>query len=106
MTTVAGVPWFALKQPTEAYYVQFDFTDVVGDSTLSSAVVAAVDTADDSVVTSTITDVAQQSVGDYVVSVWLKAAGMTGKVYKITCLATAADGSKYELDAYLPVRAL
>jgi hypothetical protein len=90
------------KQPYEAYYIQFDFTRYLGTATISTATVTATDTADDSDVTSTITTVGSQSISGGSVYVWVK-AGTTGKTYQVTCKITASDGSKYELDALLPV---
>jgi hypothetical protein len=106
MTIEQGIEWFAPKQPTEQYYVQFDFTDVLGSATLTAATVSAIDAGTGTSVTSNLTDSAKQSVGSKMVSVWLKAWGTDGSDYKVSCLATASDGSKYELDAYLSMRAL
>ena len=90
------------KQPYEAYYIQFNFTRYLGTATISSATVTAVDIADNSDVTATITTVGSQSITSPSVYVWVK-AGTTAHTYQITCKITASDGSKYELDALLPV---
>ena len=90
------------KQPYEAYYISFNFARWLGTATISSATVNAVDDADDSDATATVTTVASQVITSPYVYVWVK-AGATGKEYQITCKIVATDGSKYELDALLPV---
>jgi hypothetical protein len=91
------------KQPTEAYYVSFDFTADLGVATISSAVVAAFDQAAPAVdLTATITTAAKQAIAGASVFTWVK-AGTAGHVYTITCKATASDGSVYEIDSALPV---
>lgn len=92
------------KQSTEAYYISFVFDDVVGTGeTIASATVVALDMADDSNVTATVTDVAKQSIAAAIVYVWVK-AGTDAHTYRITCTATSSLGAVYELEAILPVR--
>lgn len=93
------------KQPSEAYYVSFDFTNYLGVETVSSAVVVATDLADGTVATATVTTVGSQSVVSPYVYVWVK-AGTTGHNYGLSCVATCSAGSVYELDAVLPVAAV
>lgn len=90
------------KQPSESYYISFDFTAWLGSETVSSAVVVATDLADGSVVTSTVTTAGSQSIVSPHVYVWVK-AGTSGHNYNIACTATCSAGSVYELDAVLPV---
>lgn len=93
------------KQPSEAYFIAFDFTAWLGSETVSSAAVVATDLADGTVVTSTVTTVGSQSIVSPHVYVWVK-AGTSGHNYNINCVATCSGGSVYELDAVLPVLAV
>lgn len=90
------------KQPYEAYFISFNFAKWLGTATILTATVTATDTDDDSDATATVTTEGSQVVSSPSVYVWVK-AGTSGKVYQITCRITASDGSKYELDALLPV---
>lgn len=93
---------FRNKQAAEAYYIEFDFDELCGTATVSSATVAAkvVSTGVDA--TATITTVASQSISGTSVYVWVK-AGTAGTDYQITCTATASDGSIYELEGLMLV---
>lgn len=90
------------KQPYEAYFISFNFAKWLGTATILTATVTAADTDDDSDATSIVTTVESQVITSPSVYVWVK-AGTTAKSYKITCKIVASDGSKYELDALLPV---
>lgn len=90
------------KQSYEEYYIDFNFTKLLGVTTVSSATVVVTKTSDDSVVTSTLTDVDLQSIVSPHVYVWLK-GGVSGEEYKITCKIITSNGSKYELDASIDV---
>jgi hypothetical protein len=95
---------FGSKQPYESYYVAFDFTNVIGEATITTATVVVVDE-EGTVVTETLTTVGSQLIVSPIVNVWVK-GGATGKKYKITCkIGTDSTPSElYELDAWLPVR--
>jgi NADPH-dependent ferric siderophore reductase len=92
------------KQPSEAYYVQFDFTEAVDTDTISSATVTAVDESGTDVTTTIIT-AAKQTITSPSVYVWVK-GGTSGTVYTITCIITSSSGEIYELDAQLPVESV
>jgi len=96
---------FGKKQPSEAYYIAFDFTNVIttGDS-IATATITAIDLGDGTSATDTITTAAEQVIVSPKVYVWIK-AGTADHNYKITCkITTNADPSEiYELDARLPV---
>lgn len=89
------------KQPYEEYYVSFDFTNVIGSATVASATVIVTDPDGDDV-TSTLTDVGQQTITSPLVYIWIK-GGDSDKEYKVTCRITTDAGEKYEKDADLPV---
>jgi uncharacterized phiE125 gp8 family phage protein len=94
---------FRDKQANEAYFIEFDFTNMADTApTISSAVVSAkiVSTGVDA--TATITTAGSQTVSGSSVNVWVK-AGTTGTDYQITCVATASDGSVYELEGLMLV---
>ncbi len=90
------------KQPYEAYYISFDFTNDLGAETIASITVDAVDQstlADESAV---ILDVSKQVNTDDIVYVWVQ-SGTSGHDYLITCRIVGSEGSQYELDGILPV---
>ena len=92
------------KQASEAYYISWDFSGVLATGeTIASAVVAAVDMADSSVVTGTVTDAAKQSISTSYVYTWVK-AGTDGHTYRLTCTATSSLAAVYELEGILAVR--
>ena len=93
---------FRTKQASEAYYIEFDFSDLCGTATVSSATVAAVVHSTGVDATSTITTVGSQSISGTSVYVWVK-AGTDGTDYRITCTATASDGSIYEMEGLMLV---
>ena len=96
---------FDPKQPYEAYYVDFDFVNVlVDDDTISTATISAVDE-DSADATATITDVTKQDIDSPKVYVWVR-AGTTGKTYTITCKIVCTSGEKYELEGTLAVTEL
>lgn len=94
---------FTDKQPYEEYYVTFDFTEALGDETVSSATVTATRASTGEDATSTVTDAAEQEHDDYTVDVWIQ-GGVSGVEYKITCRIVGSAGSKYELDGLLLVK--
>lgn len=94
------------KQPSEAYYVSFDFDEWCGaGETVASATVVATDLADGSTVTSTVTDVTQQVLSTTFVYVWVR-AGTSAHNYNIACTAVTTEANTFELDAVLPVLAI
>ena len=100
------IPRLGDKQPYEEYYISFDFTEYLDSATISSATVTALDiTADpDSDVSTTLINSTKQKTDAFakIVYVWVR-AGTAEHEYQITCKVVASDGSKYELDAILPV---
>lgn len=90
------------KQPAEAYAVSFDFTAYLGAETVATATITATDTATLADVSTTILDVAQQSIATPIVYAWVR-AGTSGHNYLITCRIVGNLGSIYELDGILPV---
>lgn len=93
---------FGPKQPSEAYFVAFDFTTDLGAETIASATTVAIDQFDSSNVTATVLNGALQTNTTTVVNVWVR-AGTTGHRYLITCDIVGSLGSIYELDGILPV---
>lgn len=94
------------KQPSEAYYVGFDFTEYLGEAaTVDSAVVVAAEQIAGTDRTATVTDVAVQTITSPIVYVWVR-AGTSGINYVITCTATDSDGQVHQLEGILPVREL
>ncbi|MDD4984637.1 MAG: hypothetical protein PHQ43_02435, partial [Dehalococcoidales bacterium] len=63
---------FSAKQPDEEYYVLFDFGNVIGTDTVSSATVTAIDLDDDSDVSDTILDATSQTESGQYVYVWVQ----------------------------------
>ncbi len=99
---------FGKKQPSEAYKLAFDFTNVLVDGdTIASATITVIDIDSGADVTSTLTTVANQVISSPKVYFWIK-AGTSGHNYKVTCvIVTSADPAEtYELDARLPVIAI
>lgn len=94
---------FTVKQPSEAYYVCFDFTDVLGTETIAAVTsVIALDEADSSDVSLTVLLAASQTNTTKLVYAWVR-AGTTGHRYVITCKILGSAGSVYELEGILPV---
>ncbi len=93
---------FDAKQPYEAYYVDFDFVNVLGDSDeIHEATVTAVD-GNGADVTATIISTVKQSIVSPKVYVWVM-AGTTGQTYTITCKIVTDNLEKYEKEATLAV---
>jgi len=90
---------FPDKQSYEEYYISFNFFRLLakGNDTIATATVGVVDAAGADK-TSTLTDVAKQSVVTPRVYVWVK--GGTVQRYKITCQITTVGGKKWEMDCY------
>lgn len=93
---------FDSKQPWEEYHVGFNFSALLGEDTIATASVSAIDleTGDD--VTDTITDSDEQITSGSMVYVWVR-SGSDGGRYRITCRVTSSSGSRWELDGLLPV---
>lgn len=91
------------KQPYEAYYIAFDFSNVIASSSIVSATITVVDSSGEDK-TSTITTAESQVLTATQVNVWIK-GGTDGETYKITCriITNSVPAEKYELDAELPV---
>ena len=97
---------FDPKQPSEEYFLGFNFTENFDDDEdIASAAIVIIDTADDSDVTTTLSDVGNQVNNGKISYVWIQ-GGTTGHKYKITCVVTgdAVPPSIFELDAYIKVR--
>lgn len=94
------IKYFSPKQSYEEYYISFNFKNVLGDDTITSATVTVVDAlgAD---ATSTLTTVGSQVISGSNVNVWVKAG--TAQRYKITCKIVSSSEEKYEQDAYIVV---
>lgn len=95
---------FGSKQTYEAYYVTFDFVNVMArEDTIASATVTATGpnpaTTD---VTSTVTTAGLQNINGSRVNVWVK-AGTSASTYTITCKIVTGAGEKFEFEAGLPV---
>jgi uncharacterized phiE125 gp8 family phage protein len=93
---------FRTKQVAEAYYIEWDFTDLCGTATISSATVSAKIISTGADATATITTVGSQTVSSHSAFTWVK-AGADGVDYQLTCVATASDGSIYELEGLMLV---
>lgn len=94
---------FDPKQPSEEYYLRFNFENDIDDETVSLVdSVVAIDLGDGSDVTSTVIDNTKQQNDDVSVYVWAQ-AGASGRRYKITVQITCSEGSQYELEGILPV---
>lgn len=93
---------FRTKKPSEAYHIEFDFSDL-SSVTIASAVVTAKAISTGIDVTSDIITTASQSINSTSVFVWVK-GGTDGLDYQITCVATATDSSVYALDGLMLVQ--
>lgn len=93
---------FDAKQSYEAYYIDFDFVNVIGtDDEISTAAVTVADP-DGADVTTTLTNEVNQQIVSPKVLIWVR-AGTTGKTYTFTCKIVTVDGEKYEEEATLAV---
>ena len=99
---------FDPKQPSEEYYLGFDFTEDLDDEVVASAAFTIIDTDnDDEDVTDTLSDSTFQVNNGKWAYVWIQ-GGTNGHKYKITCKVTG-DGtppSVFEQEAYIRVREL
>ena len=96
--------FFSSKQPSEAYYLGFDFTaDLGATETVATATITAVERHTLLDVTATLLDASLQSNGSQVVYAWVR-GGTSGREYLLTCKIVGSLGSKYELDGLLPVK--
>jgi len=99
---------FDPKQPSEAYYLGFDFTKDLGDDDVASATFVILDTNDDDEdVTTTLSDSTKQANEGKIAYLWIR-AGTDGHKYKITCVAVS-DGdpaATFELEGHLKVKAI
>jgi len=100
--------FFDDKQPSEEYYLGFDLTEDLGNEDVASAVFTILDEDDDDTdVTTTLSDAANQTNIGKIAYVWIQ-AGTDGHTYKITCVVTG-DGtpaSVYEMEGFIRVRKL
>lgn len=96
------------KQPSEEYYLGFDFTDLLGDEDIASAAITIIDTNDsDKDVTATLSDTTNQVNSGKWAYVWIQ-GGTDDHKYQITCVVTG-DGtppSIYEMEATIKVKEL
>jgi len=93
---------FRNKQSAEAYFIEWDFADLCGSATIASATVTAKLVSTGADATATITTAGSQSISGTSVYTWVK-AGSDGVDYQLTCVATASDGSIYELEGLMLV---
>ena len=93
---------FGTKQSYEAYYVSFDFINVLTTAdSIASAVVTAAEGAEDK--TTIVTTAANQNLTRTRVNVWIK-AGSSGHTYILTCkIVTTLHAELFEMDVELPV---
>lgn len=100
--------FFDDKQPSEEYYLGFDFTEDMGSEDIASAAFTILDEDDDDKdVTTTLSDATNQTNIGKIAYLWIQ-AGTDGHRYKITCVATGngTPASIFEMDGYIRVRAL
>lgn len=97
------LPSFTNKQPSEQYYIAFDFDAYLDGEVIDSAVITVVD--EDGATVETLLDDTKQVLSSYRVYLWVK-SGTSGIRYKITCKVTGENGSIYEMDAYQYVEEL
>ena len=93
-----------IKQPDEEYYIEFDFTNDLGDSTIDE-VLAVLVTAYGEVedLTESIVDSTLQTNDTKIVYLWLKDGTPEGK-YHFRCTIKAAPGGEvYMLNGLLSV---
>ncbi|MEN6375544.1 MAG: head-tail connector protein [Smithella sp.] len=93
---------FRNKQSSEAYFIEWDFADLCGSATIASATVTAKLVSTGADATATITTAGSQSISGTSIHTWVK-AGTSGTDYQLTCVATASDGSIYELEGLMLV---
>jgi hypothetical protein len=93
---------FTSKQPSESYAIGFDFTSVLLGESIASAAIDAIDQITNVDATSIVLDGTKQSNTSSVVKGWVQ-NGESGHNYLITCRIIGAAGSRYELEAILPV---
>lgn len=96
---------FRNKQPSEAYFIEWNFDDLCGTATISSAAVSAKVFSTGVDVTATITTAGSQTLSGGSAFTWVK-AGTDGIDYQLTCVATASDGSIYELEGMMLVASI
>ncbi len=93
---------FKSKQPYEAFYVDFNFSNVMNHTdSILSAVVTAKDP-DNIDVTETFLDPIRQHIDTFKVYIWVR-AGTSGKIYTITCKVITVAGEKYEAEGTITV---
>jgi len=86
---------------------EFDFDDVLGIATISSATVTAKIVSTGVDVTATLTTVAKQDITTDTSSCFVWCIGLTDGVdYQITCKIVASDGTKHELEGLIYVGAI
>lgn len=99
------IQYVGTKQPSEEYYLKFDYSRLLREANAIAAATSAIDLADDSDVTNAIIDKTKQYVYNKCAYVFVQ-GGTDGHSYKITCSISATDGSRYELECVMPVEEL
>lgn len=92
---------FSPKQVYEEFYVAFDFSNIMVNEAIDSAVITVTDPDGDDV-TDDLSDDSLQSQDGSIVYCWAK-GGISGKIYKYTCQVVGVNGTKPELDGYMKV---
>lgn len=99
---------FDPKTADEKYYLGFDFDNDLGSATISSATVEVRELVDGGpsgdAITSMINNT-KQFIDGSIVYFWIQ-AGTAGTYYVIECEITASDGSIYEGQGIIEVKAL
>jgi phage gp36-like protein len=78
------------KRPIEEYFIEFDFSKWLSETTIVTAVITVLDSTGTNV-TAALTDSTQQSNTDTSVNVFIK-GGISGETYEISCLITDSAG--------------
>ena len=92
---------FSPKQPSEEYYLGFNFTNDLAGEALVSAVV----TYSPALETGSLIDDEKQELSGNTVLFWVQ-GGVHLTTYKITAVVTGSNDSVYEMDGTLTVREL
>ena len=90
------------KHPFEEYFITFDFTNGLESETLASVDDVSVVDELGADATATITDSGSQTNNTVAVSVWAM-GGVYGKSYTFRVQIIGSAGSKYQINAVLPV---
>ncbi|MDD5053671.1 MAG: hypothetical protein PHO27_13125 [Sulfuricurvum sp.] len=92
--------YFGTKQTTEEFYLQFDFSGDIGSDTISTAVVAIVDSSG-SDTTAAMIDDTEQNIDGGAVNFWMKKAGTNNTQYTITCDIDTSSHEHYTKSGFL-----